>query len=303
MLAREAAAGAVNTRSPAVSAWRAWFPAPRLRWLVPASAVALALGLYVAVKPGPTEPGLQETAVPASAPVPAQAPEFTMAGRLEEKTQPKAVVEAAPAPVEGKRAAKGAAAQPETVALARPTQTAEGQAANLALAAPPVAERQMAAAPAASDLVPAAEVGKAKGRSEGGLDSAWAEADLVVLARAVVPGPDQPADVTILEVFKRRDGTPPSQRLTVLGVGGATKAETGSSRADSGRAALQPGQEYVLFLRASAEVANAFRVPDGSSIYRLQGEAVTVGNQASPDPILTRASLLAGLRERAGAKR
>jgi hypothetical protein len=79
MMARDAAAEA-DKQAARVPAWRAWLPAPRLRWLVPASAAAIAIVLFVAVRPELTDVGDQAQPSPGAAPL----PEFTVARQLDQ---------------------------------------------------------------------------------------------------------------------------------------------------------------------------------------------------------------------------
>jgi hypothetical protein len=153
----------------------------------------------------------------------------------------------------------------------------------------------------------------------GGLEGLWRQATFVVHARAIVTrppvlgggkagsvivtvGPLLPTEFEVLEVFKRHAEVTPADHFVVSQIGGEASDETAIYRASSW-VQLRSGSEYVLFLERTPGAGDSERLgPLGESagIFRLDDDRVVIGLNPAPDPSLSKAALLARLRQLAG---
>jgi len=289
---------------PSPSTHRPWFSS--LRWAVPVAAAAVAVTVYVAVRPqlsgppdvaqappvatmasrldapkgGQPSPDLAEPVERSrrAEPLPgARAPE----SRLEAApvAPPPATLEAGPPPLREPSAAEKAPDAPVVLASGVPVAStappsppptvADAVAMRPAAGVEVLGRSQPAlanAAPAAAALSPGAAM---TGTSP--FERSFADADVVVLARAYGPAADG-TPFEVVEVFKRPNDLPPAGRIVL-------SAATGTVR---------PGEQYVLFLRRR-EPADAVLEPVA------ERGVVRVGDKSGP--------LLAFLRQQAGMTR
>lgn len=120
-----------------LSGWRAWTVLPSLRWLVPASAAAIGVVLYVAVQQGPYS-DVDLTSPPAAA-----APEMAMAERAVVPSLPEEGARSAARepsrPAESPAGSSRASARPETPVAAKPPELSARTSVDVVAAAPPAA--------------------------------------------------------------------------------------------------------------------------------------------------------------------
>lgn len=306
VLARESAAEQPAAEAKP-SAWRAFLALPTLRWLVPASAAALGVILYVAVQQG--QDGDINLATP---PVTVRA-------------RPEALVTAKPTEL-------AARASVDAVAAAPPAARPDAQSAALVSLERPRTEAapRVEGAPRQTDITPANVAGgtserktaqilsreqatspQAAGTSAqegqaGGLEGLWKQASFVVHARAIVTrppvGPLLPTEFEVLEVFKRHAEIKPTDRFVISQIGGDASDERAIYRA-SNWVRLQVGSEYVLFLERTPGADDPDRLGalgESTGFYRLEGDRVVIGQNPGADPSLSKAALLARLRQFAG---